>query len=181
MAHNLAMVYHRQDRIAEAIELVERVLASRRRTLGSDHPLTLAALNNLATEYQSLKKFQEARNLLNEAIATGERVLGAAHPQLGAFVHSLGEVEFDDGRYETAVVHFTRALSIYKRQTSHQFLPQLLYQLAQSTARLGRLDDALEFLGQALAAGYKPTLPPADDPHLAALRTIPRFQTLSDK
>ena len=47
MAHNLAMVYHRQDRIAEAIELVEMVLASRRRTLGSDHPHTLWALNNL--------------------------------------------------------------------------------------------------------------------------------------
>ena len=181
MSHNLALVYHRQDRIAEAIELVERVLASRRRTLGSDHPLTLASLNNLAIEYQALKKFQEARNLLNEAIATGERVLGAAHPQLGAFVHSLGEVEFDDGRYEVAVVHFTRALSIYRRQTSHQFLPQLLYQLAQSTARLGRRDDALDFLEQALAAGHKPTLPPADDPHLAALRTIPRFQTLTHR
>ena len=181
LLNNVAVVYKQQGRIADAVKLDEEVLAIRRRTLGSDHPLTIGSLNNLATGYQRLKRFQEARQLLAEAISTGERVLGPAHPRLGLIVHSLGEVEFGDGSYETAVSHFTRALNIYRRQTNLQFLPQLLYQLAQATARLGRGDEALEYLGQALAAGYKPTPPPADDPHLASLRSHPGFPVSANK
>lgn len=172
---NLAMLYDRQGRVVDAIRVDEATLASRRRILGSDHPNTLRSMNNLANGYHAVGRLDEARKLLAEAITIGEKVWGEEHPSFGITIHSLGEVEFAARQYEAAIGHFNRALDVYKRRTSHQYLPQVLYQLAQANARAGRPDPALNYLAQSLRAGYKPRSPITDDPHLASVRSDPRF------
>ena len=172
---NLAMAYSRQQRYADALRVDQDILASSRRSLGVDHPLTLRSMNNLAVVYQKLGRLDEARALVRETITSGERVWGADHPLLGVTIHSLGEIEFADGAFASAVEHFGRALGIYQQQKSHQFLPQLLYQLGQAHARTGEKAAAIERLHEALAAGYKPQIEPTDDPHFASLRLEPGF------
>ena len=50
--NNLADLYERQGRYAEAQPLFERALAIRERAVGPDHPDTATSMNNLAAFYQ---------------------------------------------------------------------------------------------------------------------------------
>ncbi len=51
--NNLADLYERQGRYAEAEPLFERALAIRERAVGPDHPDTATSTNNLASFYQA--------------------------------------------------------------------------------------------------------------------------------
>ena len=50
--NNLAALYQRQERFADAEPLFKRALAIRERSLGSGHPDLGQSLNNLATLYE---------------------------------------------------------------------------------------------------------------------------------
>ena len=57
------MSYNEIGRHQEAMELREKTLEASRRTLGSEHPGTLRAMNNLAFSYSRLGRHQEALEL----------------------------------------------------------------------------------------------------------------------
>ena len=61
-------------------KLLEQSVATRRRTLGSDHPDTLAAINELANLYWFQQRYTEAEPLYLEAVESSARVLGDEHP-----------------------------------------------------------------------------------------------------
>ncbi|MFG2899896.1 tetratricopeptide repeat protein [Streptomyces zaomyceticus] len=64
---------------ARAIRHLERALASGERTLGPDHPNTLASKNNVASAYWSAGDLGRALPLLEQALTTRMRVLGPNH------------------------------------------------------------------------------------------------------
>ena len=173
--HNLSMVFEQAGRAQDAVRVDEQILRGRTALLGETHPQTLATMNNLASKYTALGRLDDARRLLRQAIGTGERVFGAEHPQLGVFVHSLGEVEIASQNFREAEGFITRAVAIYRPQRA-QFLGLALYQLAQVVARQGRSREAVAYLGEAIAAGYKPSVAPDADPHLTSLQSLPEFQ-----
>jgi tetratricopeptide (TPR) repeat protein len=55
--------------------------------------------------------------------------------------------------------------------------PELLYNVAQTYNKLGRINQALEWLEKALAAGINPNTV-RDNPFLDNLRTDPRYFTM---
>jgi len=67
-------------RLAEAEELVRRVLAASERTLGRDHLVTLQSVIRLAALLNDMFRLEEARPLYRRALDTNERLLGRAHP-----------------------------------------------------------------------------------------------------
>ena len=74
---------------AEAIPLVQQILAVRERLLGADHPSTLASRNNLASAYRAAGRPAEAIPLFEQNVAACERLLGADHPRTLASRHHL--------------------------------------------------------------------------------------------
>ncbi len=74
---------------AEAGPLYRRALETRERTLGPEHPDTLAAMNGLATLLLRQQKFAEAEPLLHRALEVQERTLGHEHPGTLAAMHNL--------------------------------------------------------------------------------------------
>jgi hypothetical protein len=56
----------------ERNELREKVLEKTQRTLGSQHPHTLAAMNNLAISYSEVERRQEAMELTEGARVKAE-------------------------------------------------------------------------------------------------------------
>ena len=60
LAFKLAHLYLEQGKYDEAKAMYERVLASKERTLGADHPDTLATVNNLALVLSDQGKLDEA-------------------------------------------------------------------------------------------------------------------------
>jgi hypothetical protein len=59
----VATILHDLDRYGQARDLNEDTLARRRRTLGEDHPDTLASASGLAAALAALGEHQAARDL----------------------------------------------------------------------------------------------------------------------
>ena len=89
MLTRLAEAYHAAGRTADAVPLIERVLAVRERLAGADHPSTLASRNNLASAYRATGRPAEAIPLFEQNVAACERLLGADHPKTVASRRSL--------------------------------------------------------------------------------------------
>jgi hypothetical protein len=97
--NSLATAYHAAGRTADAIPLVQQILAARERLLGADHPSTLASRNNLASAYRATGRPAEAIPLFKMNVAACERLLGADHAKTVASRHHL-----DLARQEAAQV-----------------------------------------------------------------------------
>ena len=94
----LAEAYHSAGRIADAIPLVQQVLAARELLLGSEHPSTLTSRNNLASAYRAAGRPAEAIPLFEQNLAVCERMLGADHPRTVASRHNLAHAREEAGR-----------------------------------------------------------------------------------
>ncbi|KAK0773303.1 hypothetical protein LTR57_024516 [Friedmanniomyces endolithicus] len=71
---NLAATYWNQGRWKEAEELEVKVMETRVRVLGGEHPDTLTSMANLAATYWNQGRWKEAEDLISEAAeASGRR------------------------------------------------------------------------------------------------------------
>ena len=85
-------------RTPEAISILEPVLAERERTLGPEHPDTLASRGNLANAYQAAGRVQDAIAILEPLLADLEQMLGAEHPNTLSTRGNLANAHRDAGR-----------------------------------------------------------------------------------
>jgi CHAT domain-containing protein/tetratricopeptide (TPR) repeat protein len=106
---------HGQGKYAEAAATGEKVLALAERTLGKDHPDTLASINNLGAAYNALGRHAEAEPLYRRALAGRERVLGKEHPDTLASVNNLAALYFSKGRYGDAVPLLKHVVEVSER------------------------------------------------------------------
>ena len=77
---NLAIHYSDLGRKQAAMELGEKVLEARQKTLGSDHPDSLNATYSLALSYSDLGRKHEAMALGKKVLEARQRILGSDHP-----------------------------------------------------------------------------------------------------
>ena len=91
LAFELAVLYDEQGKYDEAKAMHERVLAGKERTLGADHPDTLATVHSLATVLKQQGKLDEAKAMYERALAGQERTLGADHPDTLKTVGNLAK------------------------------------------------------------------------------------------
>jgi hypothetical protein len=62
------------------LELAEKVVTARKRTLGEEHPDTLRSMHNLAIRYSKVGRRQEALELMEKVVLASKRTLGDEHP-----------------------------------------------------------------------------------------------------
>jgi hypothetical protein len=63
----------------EAEELEVKVMETRKRVLGQEHPGTLASMANLASTYRNQGRWKEAEELVVKVMETSSKVLGPRH------------------------------------------------------------------------------------------------------
>ena len=68
-------------KLDKAQTLYRRALGIRERTLGADHPDTLASVANLASLLYAQGQLEEAAPLFRRVLEAYERTLGAEHPE----------------------------------------------------------------------------------------------------
>jgi hypothetical protein len=66
----------------DAVELEEKVLEARKRTLGEEHPRTLMSISNLASLYNDLGRPQDTIKLEAKVLEARKRTLGEEHPSI---------------------------------------------------------------------------------------------------
>ena len=80
--NNLANVYLKQGKYADAERLYKRALATQEKALGSDHQDFAQSLHNLAIVYKEQGKYADAEPLYKRSLAIREKALGPDHPDV---------------------------------------------------------------------------------------------------
>jgi len=179
---NLANVYSNQGRYADAERYELEALESFKRLLGPDHPDTLTVMHALAITYKDLGRFPEAERLHLEALEIKKRVLGPEHPDTLLSMGNLANVYLSAGRYPDAERLHLEAFEIEKRVLGPRH-PQTfwsMYNLGCTSSLLGNRAQAMDWLRQAVEAGYFNADGMARDPELKPLHG-PEFDALLDR
>jgi tetratricopeptide (TPR) repeat protein/CHAT domain-containing protein len=154
---NLADVYWRQGKYAEAEGLYKRVLAIREKALGADHPDVAQTLNNLALVYKDQGKYADADGLYKRALAIYEKARSASQPAVAGTLDNLANVYSDQGKYAEAEGLYKRALAIREKAlgADHPLVAITLNNLASVYESQGKYADAEGLDKRALAIKEK--------------------------
>ena len=112
----LAVALARQSRFAEAEAEYRQLLDCSARSLGADHPNTLATMHNLANMYSGQGNYEEAEKLYRETLQIQQRVLGPDHPDTANTMTTLANtIRFDTCRNAEAEDLYRKSLEIELR------------------------------------------------------------------
>ncbi len=177
---NLAGMLLAQGRTAEAEGLLREVLGETERLLGREHSHTLAAMKDLAQVYREQGRYEEAEALLEDAVATLGRVQGAENPQTLLATSALSRVYARLGRGEEGEMLLRATLESQRRTlgATHPNAVASEIDLACLFALRGERAQALDWIRQAVAGGWRNDEALRREPDLAALRADPEFQRL---
>lgn len=144
----IGLAYFDMNLFSDAQPQLERAADLRRRTLGPEHPDTLASLDELGSLYNLQGKYQAAETLLAQVLEVRRRLLGAGHKATLATLGNLGlaiSYEGDDAR---AAPLFTEVLAGDRRLLGEENAETLaaMDDLACVDLRLGRFVEGTTLL-----------------------------------
>jgi tetratricopeptide (TPR) repeat protein/predicted Ser/Thr protein kinase len=168
---NLAAVLASSGRGAEAIALLDGVLARARERFGPEDPLVLAGLETMANARAELHDFAGALAVHREVLAARERGLDPGHVDVGTALDNVIADLFDLGRRAEAAPLLERQLAIFERS-----LPALHPKLVDPLRRRGLLrDDAGDHEGAIADLQRALTIArAAPEPNLGTIETLER-------
>ncbi len=146
---NLASIWFDRGEYAEAEKMARRALELR-----PDYP---RALDNLAATLTAMERLQEAADVCQQAIRL--------QPNLHSAWFKLGVIKFQQEQFIPAMEAFNLT------GDNPDFFPYVLYYLCMIDARRGRLEDAIQKLGDARAADPVNELEPLALKEIGALCT----------
>ena len=134
--------------------LLTDVLEAGERTLGAEHPKTLACVRILAACCLNMGQLKDAEALRRRALEARERTLGAEHPSTLAFVSNLANCLLDMGQLKDAEALYRRALEARERTLGAEHPDTLasVNNLAVCLKAMGQLKDAEALFRRALEA-----------------------------
>ncbi len=177
---NLSNLYRQQQRWPEAERLGRDALDLQRRSLGPDHPSTIHTMDSLAYLLLVRGRLAESEQVYHETLELRRRVLGPEHPDTLATMHFLAATLARQGRHDEGEKLMLETLEIQRRVLgpNHPEVARSLYGLACLESLRGRPTEALDWLRQAVEAGFNDVRQIAEDPELESLHGDPRFDTL---
>ena len=141
---NLAATYRDAGRLSEAIPLYKENLDDVARTLGLDHPETLASRHSLAGAYREAGRVDEAIPLYKENLEDFTRLAGPDCPHTLSARGTLAGAYRDAGRLDEAIPLFEQNLEDRTRTLgpAHPVTLTSRNNLAGAYRAAGRIEDA---------------------------------------
>lgn len=175
MLNKTGIAYHQMLRL----NMAERYY---RLALRAD-PSYSEAVNNLGTVYYAKKSYRRAVNQYKRALRM--------NPEAASVWSNLGTGYFARKEYQRAAEAWQTALKLNpevfeSRSTQGVLLEErsveergkFHYYLAQTYAKAGMNDRALQYIRKALEEGFKERKKIEEDPAFAAMRNLPEFKDL---
>ena len=158
-----------KDNSTEAIALLERQLAFRKRHLGPYDPEVADCLGELAQIYRANGNFSAGETACKEALQILEAHLEPNHPNIATILDNLAQIYAIQGRYVLAEGLFLRSLDIYEHAFGprHEYLAIALSNVGMFYSMQARYSEA-EPLYQRSLSMFREVLP-VDDPELAGI------------
>jgi serine/threonine protein kinase len=178
----LASTLCEEGNCAEAVSLDGEVLEKKKRILGPEAFDTLATMDNLSMELALAGRFAEAEKLEQECLKIQVRVFGYENLGTISSMINLASIQRDMAKYSDAEKLFRQTLDLEARVLGpdQPETAETKYDLACLLAKIGRTDEALTFLSQAVDHGLhqRIDLKIGSEPAFALLRSDPRFTAL---
>jgi eukaryotic-like serine/threonine-protein kinase len=141
----LGTIQQKLGNYSQAETLLQNALASRRRTVGPEHPDTSESVLALGLLRVDQARLDDAETLVREGLATLKRTVPATHPATAHALASLGKVLRERGKYEEAVPPLEEAVAVYSAASESTVeLAATLTALASTHFYAGRLDRSDE-------------------------------------
>jgi tetratricopeptide (TPR) repeat protein len=115
LVNDLALALQAAGKLDHARALFEANLVRRKAKLGSDHPLTLAAMGNLGSAYRASGKLDKAVPLFEQTLKKQTVTIGPDHPETLKTLGALAEAQLALKSYDKAEV-MARTLLERKRR-----------------------------------------------------------------
>ncbi len=100
--NNLATLYAFMGEYEKSVELHQRVLDAKAKTMGTDNTSFANTLHNLAATHLKAKSYQEAERLYNQALNIWKEKLGPDHPYVSTSYGHLSQLYGETGDFEKA-------------------------------------------------------------------------------
>jgi tetratricopeptide (TPR) repeat protein len=110
--NELAILYAKQHKYAQAELLFQRALGVSVAALGSDHPDVAIVLKNIGILKASQRQYAEADLLLSRSLSLTRRVLGHEHPFVAVTMRTIAVFQAIQGHYGEAERFIRRSLEI---------------------------------------------------------------------
>jgi CHAT domain-containing protein/tetratricopeptide (TPR) repeat protein len=179
---NIAFLYARQERYADALRVFNEVLDLRRRLLPRDHPDLATTIDGLAGVYDSMSRFDEAERLYREALEIRMHTLGPDHEDTAASRNNIAMLYKNLGRYNEARALLTEVRAVLERRLDpgHEWIAATHDNIGDLELRLWRLAEAEQaFLtGRQLRAAR---LPPGHSDLIASDGNLAMVYTLQER
>ncbi|MEM7204114.1 MAG: tetratricopeptide repeat protein [Planctomycetota bacterium] len=148
----LGKILRMRSRYDEAEAAFRRVVATKRRQYGREHPFTVLTTVDLATTIGNAGRHREAEELLRETIAVLRKIHPDGHPFLGTALHNLATQLRHLRRGDEAETLHREALAMTRAflGDDNPDVAKLQSQLGVTLSNMGRLDEAETLLREAL-------------------------------
>lgn len=170
---SLPRTYMDQRRYKEPKELVEKMIETKTRVLGREHPLTLQSMANLGLIQMEQKLWQNAEKLQAQVVEMSKRVLGDEHRDTLSYMHNLASNYRSQGRWNEAEELQERVVKVKTRVLGLESPSTLnsMHNLAAIYRSRGRWEKAEELEKQIVM--IKKRVPgPADSSTLTTMSNL---------
>jgi len=106
--YKLAMAYKNQGEYAKALEMYEKSLGIKLKSLGPDHPDTAATYYEIGSVYNHQGEYAKALDMYEKSLGIKLKSLGPDHPSTAATYHEIGTVYTNQGKYAKALATLER-------------------------------------------------------------------------
>jgi serine/threonine protein kinase/Icc-related predicted phosphoesterase len=153
----LASTYYALGLAGQAIPLQEKVRDYHQRTLGLEHPKTLADMGKLASFYFDVGRRGDALKLREEVLALSRKVNGLGNTNRLVAMRDLANSYFDAGRQADAFKLGEEVLSLSRKINESEYSDTLVVvgDLASSYFDAGRKAEAIELEEEVLTLSRK--------------------------
>jgi tetratricopeptide (TPR) repeat protein len=144
VSDDLAGVLKNRGKYEEAEMMHRQALAQIEKTLGHEHPETLASMNNLAGVLKSQDKYEGAEMMYREILGLRRKILGYEHPDTLVSMNNLAGVLESQGEYEEAEMMY-REILVLREQILGSDHPGTLVSmdnLARVLGSIGKHEEA---------------------------------------
>lgn len=113
--NELAILYAKQHKYAQAELMFQRSLGVSVAALGSNHPDVAVILKNIGILKASQRQYAEADLLLSQSLSLTNRVLGHEHPTVAVTMRTIAVIQAIQGHYGEAERFIRRSLEISEK------------------------------------------------------------------
>ncbi|MBF0153980.1 MAG: tetratricopeptide repeat protein [Magnetococcales bacterium] len=153
----LAQLYEDRGDFTQAEKLTRQVILHESKTLGVDHPDTIASLSGLAGILKRAGQQEEAEKIYTNVLQRARKLLGENHQTTIAILNNLGLVFEEQGLYDQAEPMFKEALKVGKELLGeeHPTTIAAMNSLALLYESQGNFDKARPLYGKIIALSTK--------------------------